>query len=152
MDGHCVKKQKVTSSIPDQGSFLCCGFHLWLGSVQEVNQSMFLSHMDVSLPLFLPPSLPLSLKININKQNKIKDFILPPCICTHNHYLGYPISFSMNMLLPLLCSQPHWSSCQKVIPTSTGGHNGPLWTLTSNSSLLCCDMSKSAYLCSHHVS
>ena len=138
--------QRVTGSIPRQDICLGCGPGPQSGACRRQ------PHTDVSLPLFLPPSLPLSLKININKQNKIKDFLLPPCICTHNHYLGYPISFSMDMLLPLLCSQPHWSSCQKVIPTSTGGHNGPLWTLTSNSSLLCCDTSKSAYLCSHHVS
>ena len=34
--------------------------------------------------------------------------------------------FSMNLLLRLFYSQPHWSSCHKVIPTSTVGTVGPL--------------------------
>ena len=54
--------QNVAGSIPDQGTCLGCRFSPRsgvLGRVQEAPDLMFLSHIDVSLPLFLPPFLPL---------------------------------------------------------------------------------------------
>ena len=51
---HRPVNQKVASSIPSQDTCLGCGPGPWLGAVRG-NQSMYLSHMDVSLPLFLPP-------------------------------------------------------------------------------------------------
>ena len=52
---------KVMDCIPGQGTCLGCGFGPWLVSMRG-NPSMFLSHIDVSLPLSVSPSLPLSLK------------------------------------------------------------------------------------------
>ena len=40
---------KIASLISDQGTYLGCGFDLWLGHVREANRSMFLSHINVSL-------------------------------------------------------------------------------------------------------
>ena len=66
---HWPANQKVTGSIPGQGTFLYCRPGPWLGCARG-NQSMFLSHTDVSFPLFLPP---FSLKINkiLNPSPKI---------------------------------------------------------------------------------
>ena len=43
---HCPTKQKVTGSIPSQGTSLGCRMD---------PQLMFIFHTDVSLPPFLPP-------------------------------------------------------------------------------------------------
>ena len=52
---HWPANQTVAALIPDQGTSLGCGPASQLG----VGRFMFLSHMDVSLPLFLP-TFPLS--------------------------------------------------------------------------------------------
>ena len=51
--GHCPAKQKVSGSIPGQGASLGCG----LGSCWHAceRQLVSVSHIDVFLPLFLPP-------------------------------------------------------------------------------------------------
>ena len=59
--GHRPEKQKVMGSIHSQGTCLSCRPGPQLGAWRG-NRSMFLSHINVSLPLFLPP-FP-SLKIN----------------------------------------------------------------------------------------
>ena len=46
--------QKVVSSIPSEGTCLVCGLDPWLGGARG-SLSMFLLHIDLSLPLFLPP-------------------------------------------------------------------------------------------------
>ena len=51
LGGHHPSKQKVPGSIPSRGTCLGCRFGPWTRG----NRSMFLSHLDVSLPLFLPP-------------------------------------------------------------------------------------------------
>ena len=48
---HCPIKQKLTSSVPDQGTYLGCGFGPWLESMRG-NQLMILS-----LPLSDPSPL-----------------------------------------------------------------------------------------------
>ena len=53
-------ERKVASSIPGQGMCLVCEFvgsRFWAGVGLHIrgNQSMFFSHINVSLPLFLPP-------------------------------------------------------------------------------------------------
>ena len=55
---HSPIHQKVVGSIPDQGIYLDYGFDP-VGVHTGGNQSMFLSHIDVSLSLSLslPPSL-----------------------------------------------------------------------------------------------
>ena len=55
---HCPGKQNVISSISSQGTCLGCGTGPLLGPVRD-NRLMFLSHIDVSLPLFLPLFPPL---------------------------------------------------------------------------------------------
>ena len=50
--GHHATQQKVAGSIPSQGTYLGSGFGLY----ERGNQSLFLSHMDVSKPFFLPLS------------------------------------------------------------------------------------------------
>ena len=52
---YCPSKQRTAGSIPGQGTCLACRFGSWSWSVQEAMETMFLSHMDVSLPLFLHP-------------------------------------------------------------------------------------------------
>ena len=52
---HCPAKSKVTGSIPSQSTCLGCRAWSAFGAYVRSNRSMFLSHMDVSFPLFLPP-------------------------------------------------------------------------------------------------
>ena len=47
--------QKVMGSITNWGTCLGCQFHPQLGCIQRINRLMFLSHIDVSLLLYLPP-------------------------------------------------------------------------------------------------
>ena len=68
--GHCPAKQRVASLIPRQGTLLGCGFGPGLGCVQEATD-LFLSHIDSSLPLSLPP-YPLSLS---KKEEKIAQWL-----------------------------------------------------------------------------
>ena len=64
---HRPANGKVLGSILSQRMYLGLHFGPQLGKSMKVNQSMFLSHIDVSLPLFIPSSLPLSLKsINVS--------------------------------------------------------------------------------------
>ena len=49
------EKGKVAGLIPGQGTCLGCGFSPLLGVPTRSNRSMFLAHIDVSLPLILPP-------------------------------------------------------------------------------------------------
>ena len=51
---HRPVHQKVTSSIPSQGTCLGCGPGPHLGRARG-NWPVYLSHISVSLPLFLPP-------------------------------------------------------------------------------------------------
>ena len=60
---HWPANQKVASSIPGQGTCLGCWPGYWLGGVRG-NRLMSLSHVSVSLPLFLPPFPSLS-KLNL---------------------------------------------------------------------------------------
>ena len=57
--GRGAMNWKVEGSIPGQGTRLSCGFGPWLWHMQEGTGSIFLSHISVYLPLFLPsfPSL-----------------------------------------------------------------------------------------------
>ena len=48
------ENQKIAGSIPNRGTCLGCRPGSPLGGVQE-RQPVDLSHIDVSLPLFLPP-------------------------------------------------------------------------------------------------
>ena len=65
LDGHCSTKQKVTGSIPGQGT--CLGVGLVPGQDAYKRQLMDVSHIDVPFPLF---SLPFPLKENeIKKEN-----------------------------------------------------------------------------------
>ena len=48
-------KRMVAGSIPGQGTCLGFRFHPQVRAPLRGNQWMFLSHIDVSLPLFLPP-------------------------------------------------------------------------------------------------
>ena len=48
---------KVTGLIPGQGTCPGCGFDPQLGYVQEGNQSMFLSYINISLSFSLSQSL-----------------------------------------------------------------------------------------------
>ena len=57
--GHCPTKRKVAGPSPGQGTCLACRPGPWLGRMQEETNRFFLSHIDVSLPLFLPPCLSL---------------------------------------------------------------------------------------------
>ena len=56
---HQPANQRVASLIPSQGTCLGCGLCALTPSGRllkaEGNRWMFLSHIDVSLPLFLPP-------------------------------------------------------------------------------------------------
>ena len=62
--------QKVAGSVLIRAHAWVAGQVPGWGHVRG-NQLMFLSHINVSLPLFLPPSLPLSLKVNkILKRNR----------------------------------------------------------------------------------
>ena len=54
-------KLKIASLISGQGTCLSCRFGSLVGMSTRGNQSIFLSHIDVSLPLFLSP-FPFSLK------------------------------------------------------------------------------------------
>ena len=60
--GLCSTTQKVVGLIPGHGTGLGCGFSPQLGAHARGNQLMFFSRIDVSLPFFVSPSLPLSLK------------------------------------------------------------------------------------------
>ena len=71
LDCHPIHQQ-VGSLIPGQDAHLDCGFSPQLGCIWEGNQLVFLSHIDVTLFLSLPFSLPLK-SINIYKIFK-KDF------------------------------------------------------------------------------
>ena len=55
--GHRSTKQKVTGSIPGQGTCLGQdqGILPWSAALMKGNQLMFLSHIDVSLLPFLSP-------------------------------------------------------------------------------------------------
>ena len=55
--GHHSVKQRVAGSIPSQGTCVVGLVPLWGG--YESNQLMFLSHINISLPLFLHPILSL---------------------------------------------------------------------------------------------
>ena len=60
--GHRPAKQKVAGLIPGQGTCLGCGLGPWAkytqgprsGHMREATDQYFF-HIDVSLPLFLPP-------------------------------------------------------------------------------------------------
>ena len=65
--GHHSAKPKATGSIPARGTQMGCGL-VPIRVCERGNQSMFLSHMDISLPLFLPPSLSLSKNKQTNKK------------------------------------------------------------------------------------
>ena len=51
--GYRSEKRYVTSSIPGQGACLGCGFSLSWGPYDR--QLIDVSHIGISLPLFLPP-------------------------------------------------------------------------------------------------
>ena len=53
--GHHPIKQKVAGSIPGQGKSLGGRPGPRLGTCARSNRLMFLSHVDISLTLFLPP-------------------------------------------------------------------------------------------------
>ena len=60
-------KQKVAGSIPSQGTCLGCRLGPQLGLCER--QPIDLSHVDVSLPLFLPPC---SLKVSKIKEKNCR--------------------------------------------------------------------------------
>ena len=57
--GHCPPKQKIADLILGQGTCLGCGFGPNWGTYREATRLVFLSHIYVSLPHFIPvlPSL-----------------------------------------------------------------------------------------------
>ena len=57
--GHHPEKQKVTSSIPDQGTCLGCGPGPWLGVCERqlIDVSFYHTWMFLFLCFFLPSSL-----------------------------------------------------------------------------------------------
>ena len=86
--GHHSAKQTVTSLISGQGTLT--GLQVWspVGAHTRGNQSVFISHVNVSLPLFPPP-----LKINkIFKKNKGKSW---------NHYLNVNFMFLVKFIYKL---------------------------------------------------
>ena len=66
---HHPMHPKVAGLIPSQGTYIGCRFDPWLQARARGNQSMFLSHIDVSLSL--SPFLPLK-SINISSGEDIK--------------------------------------------------------------------------------
>ena len=57
--GACPKHRKVVGSIPGQGTYLGCGFDPSVKVHAGGSQSMFLSHLSVSLCLSRSPFLSL---------------------------------------------------------------------------------------------
>ena len=53
--GHLSTKQKAASSVPSQGTCLGCGLVPSWGARKRQPVDVSLSHIDASLPLFLPP-------------------------------------------------------------------------------------------------
>ena len=59
--GYIPAKGTVTGLIPSQSPYLGCRFGSYRAHPRG-NKSMFVSHIDVSIPLFIPPFPPL--KVN----------------------------------------------------------------------------------------
>ena len=78
---HQPANQKVTSLIPSQG--ICLGFGRGSQLGECNSQSIFLSHIDVSLPLFVSFSCPSPLSKNkiFNKERK-QAFCMQPGLST----------------------------------------------------------------------
>ena len=74
-----VRKAKVRQFSSKSGHMSRLGFSPWLGVCTRGNRSMFLSHINVSLLLFLPP-FPSLLKINKifkKKKNENNKLMMP---------------------------------------------------------------------------
>ena len=52
---HHPANRKAAGSISSQGTSLGCGPGPWLGTCKRQPINVSVSHIDVSLPLFLPP-------------------------------------------------------------------------------------------------
>ena len=94
---HCPRHQKVTGSIPSQGSYLGCGFPPWSGHTQETTSrclsfslSLFLSLKSIKNPWLKIKNIFFNNYISCCREKKDQPDLVPPVLSHLSQCCGSP--------------------------------------------------------------